>query len=162
MYLILVFTLLLHVTLLDHIKIFGTKPDLMIIPVIFFGLFLGAGKGLESGLVAGILKDLFALDFFGINTCILGITGVLAGVLGTKFSKESKNTQILLVMALTVFSMTLHYVLASIFSKWIHLGFGEYFAASVIPTSVYTAIISIPVFFKLADMYGMRGSEDYL
>ena len=118
-YVILTIALLVHLTLLDHIKICGIKPDIMIIPVIFFGLFLGAGKGLESGLAAGILKDLFALDFFGINACIFGITGFLAGVLGTKFSRESKKTQSLLVIILTAFSMTLHYILVSIFSKWI-------------------------------------------
>lgn len=161
-YLILTLALIVHLTLLDHIKIFGIKPDLMLIPVIFFGLFLGAGKGLESGLAAGILKDLFALDFLGINTCILGITGFLAGALGTKFSSQSKNTHILLVIFLTAFSMTLHYILASRFSKWVNLGFGEYFGSAVVPTSIYTTLLSIPIFSKLMNRYEMSGSEDYL
>ena len=161
-YLILALTLIVDLMLLDHIKILGVKPDLMLIPVIFFGLFLGTGKGLESGLAAGILKDLFTLDFFGINTCILGLTGFLAGVLGTKFSRESKNTQILLVIFLTAFSMTLHYILASRFSKWINLDFGEYFGSSVVPTVIYTTLLSIPIFYKLANRYQLRGSEDYL
>ena len=161
-YFILAIALLIQLTLLDHIKIFGIKPDLMLIPVIFFGLFLGSGKGLESGIAAGILKDLFALDFFGINACILGVTGLLAGVLGTKFSRESKNTQILLVVFLTAFSMTLHYVVASIFSKWINIDFGDYVWSAVIPTSVYTTLLSIPIFSKLMKRYEVRGSEDYL
>ena len=161
-YLILALALFIHLMLLDHIKILGIKPDIMIIPVIFFGLFLGGGKGLESGIAAGILKDLFALDFFGINSCVLGITGFLAGALGTKFSSQSKNTQILLVIFLTAFSMALHYVLVSTFSKWINLGFGEYFMSSVVPASIYTTLLSIPIFSWLANRYDMRGSEDYL
>ena len=161
-YLILAFALILHLTLLDHIKIFGVKPDLMLIPVIFFGLFLGAGKGMESGIAAGVLKDLFALDYFGINTCILGITGFLAGVLGAKFSRDSKNTRILLVIFLTAFSMTAHYIIASIFSRRISLGFGGYFRAAVIPASIYTMLISIPIFYKLMKRYKVGGSEDYL
>ncbi len=161
-YLVLALTLFVHLILLDHIKIFGIKPDLMLIPVIFFGLFLGAGKGLEAGLAAGLLKDLFAIDFFGINACVIGLTGLLAGVLGTKFSREFGKTQILLVIFLTAFSMTLHYALASIFLKWSCLGFGEYFAGFVLPTSIYTALVSIPILFKLMNMYEIRGSEEYL
>lgn len=161
-YSILTLAIFLHLTVLDHIEIFGVKPDLIIILVIFFGLFLGRGLGVEFGLVAGLSKDLFALDFFGINAFIFAITGFLAGVLGAKFSRESKRTQILLVISLTVFSMTAHFILVSIFSKWINLGFGEYFTASVLPTSVYTALVSIPIFFKLTKTYNPRGSEEYL
>ena len=161
-YSILALALLLHLTVLDHIKIFGVKPDLMLIPVIFFGFFLGRNAGLESGIAAGLSKDLFALDIFGINTLIFAITGFLAGLLGTQFSRESRRTQFLLVMLLTAFSMTLHFAIVSVFSKRIYLDIGEYLAGSVIPTCVYTGIVSLPVFIKLTNLYKLRGSEDYL
>lgn len=161
-YFILALGLLLHLTVLDRIMIFGAKPDLMLIPVIFFGFFLGRNAGLESGFVAGLSKDLFALDIFGINTLIFAITGFLAGLLGTQFSRESKRTQFLVVMLLTAFSMMLHFAIVSVLSKRIYLNIGEYFTASVIPACVYTGLVSIPVFIKLMDLYRLRGSEDYL
>lgn len=161
-YFILVLVIFLQLTVLDHIRIFGVKPDLVIIPVIFFGLFLGRGMGLESGLAAGLMKDLFALDFFGINAFCLALTGFFAGILGSKFSRESKRTQGLLVLFLNAFSMTAHFIVVSVFSKWTNLDFGKYFVNSVIPASIYTALISIPVFFKLTDIYETRGSEEYL
>lgn len=161
-YSILALALLLHLTILDHIKVFGVKPDLMLIPVIFFGLFLGREMGLEAGLAAGLLKDLFALDFFGINAFIFAVTGFLAGILGAQFSRESRRTQVLLVILLTAFSMTLHFIVVSVFSKWIYLDFGEYLAGSVIPTCIYTSLASIPIFVKLTNTYNPRGSERYL
>jgi rod shape-determining protein MreD len=162
MYFILALALILHLTILDHIKISGVKPDLLLIAVIFFGLFLGRGAGLESGFAAGLFKDLFALDFFGINALVFALTGFLAGLAGARFSRESKKTQILLVVLLTAFSMALHFMIVSIFSKWIYLDFSEYLAGSIIPTCIYTAIVSIPVFFKLMKVYNIRGSEEYL
>lgn len=161
-YFILVLALILHLTVLDYIKIAGVKPDILLIVVIFFGLFLGNGAGLESGFAAGLFKDLFALDFFGINAFVFALTGFLAGSLGARFSRESKRTQILLVIFLTAFSMTLHFIIVSIFSKWVYLNFGEYIAGSIMPTCIYTAIVSIPIFFKLMKTYEIKSSEEYL
>jgi len=61
-YFVLALALFLQVTVLNYVKISGTKPDLMLICVIFFGLFLGGGAGFEAGIIAGLLKDIFALD----------------------------------------------------------------------------------------------------
>ena len=161
-YFILAIALALQLTVLDYLRIFGAQPDIMLIPVIFFGLFLGKGMGLEAGFVTGLAKDLFTIDFFGINASIFALTGYLAGVLGTKLSRESKKTQALLTILFTVISMTLHFILASVFLKRINVNFGEYLAASIIPTSIYTTLLSIPIYVKLQDAFDIRGSEEYL
>ena len=161
-YSVLLLALLLHLTVLEHIRIWGARPDLVLACVVFFGFFLGSEAGLETGLVAGAMEDLFALDFFGINIFVFGVTGLLAGALRTKLSRESKRIRTLLVFVLTAFAMTLHYLAASVFSYPLHVRYAEYAAASVVPVSIYTALVSIPVFLKLADMYGLRPSEEYL
>ena len=161
-YLILAAGLVLHLTILDHFRIFGAKPDIMLIPVIFFGLFLGRRVGFESGLVAGLAKDLFAFDFFGINTSIFALTGYLAGVMGANLSRDSKKAQALSTVLFTVTTMTMHFIMVSIFLGRINLNFGEYLAASIIPSSVYTAALSIPIFAKLEQVFDIRSSEDYL
>ena len=162
MYSMLVLALAVHLTVLGHIRIFGATPDLMLACVIFFGLFLGPAAGLESGFVSGALKDVFALDFFGINMFIFAVMGLLAGSLSANFSRESKRIRALLVMALTAASMVLHCILASVFSRSPAPGFTEYLATSVLPVSLYTALISIPIYVKLVNMYRMRGSEEYI
>ena len=45
-YLILIAALFLQGGILNYIKIFGAKPDLLLMLVIFFGLFLGPAAGL--------------------------------------------------------------------------------------------------------------------
>jgi len=161
-YPILALAILLHLTILDHIRIFGVKPDLMLIIIIFFGLFQERRAGLEYGFAAGFAKDLFTLDFLGVNTLVMAVSGFLAGLAGSQLSRESKKTQALLVMALTAVSMTLHFVIASTFSRWGYLDFGEYLTSSVIPTCVYTALVSIPVLHWFIRAYGFGSQEEYL
>ena len=89
-YLLISLALSIHLTILKHIEVFGAKPDMLLLVVIFLGLFLGPARGLESGLTAGFLEDIFTVDIFWVNTLILGAVGLLAGILKMKFYKESK------------------------------------------------------------------------
>ena len=162
MYFMILLAFTLHITVLNYISLLGAKPDLMMICVVFFGLFAGGGAGLEAGIFAGLLKDLFCLDFIGINTFIFGVSGLIVGTLNTKFFKESKMTQLILVVAFTAFSMILHYSFVSVFSRSLGFGFSDYLINSVFPTSLYTGLVSIPIFAKFTDMYAIRELEHLL
>ena len=160
--LILLAALFLHLTLLNYIKIFGAEPDLMLICVVFFALFFGPGAGFESGIAAGFLKDIFTLDFFGINAFTLGVTGLVAGVLNEKFSKESGHTQFVLVGLFTIFSMSVHFAFITLFSKSMALNFIEFLTTSAIPSSVYTALVGLPIFAKFIGIYNLKELEGLL
>ena len=161
-YFIILIALFIHLTILCHFKIFGVKPDLMLILVIFFGLFLGSSAGLETGLAAGFLKDLFALDIFWANALVFGVTGLLAGILSEKFYKESKATQCFLVLSLTAFAMSVHYLISSAFLKSVNWPFGNYFFFYAVPTGCYTAALAIPIFARLIDNYNLRDYRNIL
>lgn len=161
-YCILFMALLLQVTILGHFRIAGARPDLMVICVTFFGLFFGRSAGLETGIVAGALTDLFSLDYFGINMFVYGITGLLAGSLRSSFAKESKRSQALLVFFCAAFSMCLHFSIASVFSRSLSFGFLEYFMTCIVPVGLYTAIVSIPVFMKFIEMHHLEEQDDLL
>ncbi len=161
-YFILFMALLAQATVIWHFRISGARPDLMIVCVTFFGLFFGRPAGLETGIVAGALTDLFSMDYFGINMFVYGITGLLAGSLRSSFVKESKRSQALLVFFCTAFSMCLHFCLASAFSRLVSFRFSEYFTACIMPVGLYTAVVSIPVFMKFIDMYHLKEQDDLL
>lgn len=161
-YAILILALWLHMTVLNYFQVFGAKPDLLLICVIFFALFFGESAGLATGIAAGILKDIFALDFFGINAFILGLTGFLIGAMNTKFAKESRSAHLFVVFLFTIFAMSFHYLLFAAFSKPVGMVFFGYLFSSVLPAAVYTSIIAVPIFTKLIDMYNLREMEDLL
>ena len=162
MYLVLFAALFLQCTLAGYVAVGGVRPDLVILSVIFFGLFLGRSAGLEAGAVAGLMTDLFSLDYFGINMVVYGITGLLAGSLRSSFARESKRSQVLLVFVCTAFAMCVHFAVASAFSRSISLGFLEYLKACVLPAGIYTALVSIPIFMKFMKMYSLKEQDDLL
>jgi rod shape-determining protein MreD len=161
-YLALVLALFAHVTLLNYFKIFGAKPDLLLICVVFFGFFLGGRLGLETGIAAGFLMDMFTLDAFGVNALVLGTTGFLVGALNTKFFRESKMTQIFIVFFSSVFSMILHFIVSTLVFRSITISAGEYIGASVIPSSIYTTVVSLFVFPKFIDLYNLKDDRQLL
>lgn len=80
----------------------GIKPNLFVIFVVFLGLFGGRYIGLTSGVIVGLLLDLFVGKSVGISAIMLGIVGIFAGFLDKNFSKDSKITIILMIVATTL------------------------------------------------------------
>jgi len=153
---------MVQATVLNRFAICGAKPDLLLICVSFFGLFAGKRAGLESGFVAGLLTDLFSLDYFGINMLVYGTVGFFAGMLNSSFIRESKRTQALIVFLCVVFSMCLHFTLVLAFSRTLGLNLSEYMTVSVMPTALYTSVVSVPLFIKFIQMYHLKEQEDLL
>ena len=161
-YAILILALFAHLTVLNHARLFNASPDLMLILVVLWGLFLGRGLGLEAGVAAGLLLDIFSLDIFWTNTLILGSAGVGAGFLNTKFFKESKATQVFIVFSLALLSMLGRFACGALLGAVSRINFYDYLISSALPVSAYTAVVSIPVSSKFIDIYHLREPDEDL
>ncbi|MDD4202009.1 MAG: rod shape-determining protein MreD [Candidatus Omnitrophica bacterium] len=117
----------------QRFSIAGVFPDLMMIFVVFFGLFYGPKQGLQTGLFAGFIIDLLGEHFLGINIFYYMSAGVVCGFLGDKIYKESPFTQIISVFFLTMLISKMN-----------------------IPHCLYTALISPFVFFILEQIFFQR------
>jgi rod shape-determining protein MreD len=71
---------LLQMTLMSHLSIGGTKPDLMFMAVVSWSLLRGAGEGIAWGAMGGFILDLLSGGPFGIFTLSLTLIGFLTGV----------------------------------------------------------------------------------
>jgi rod shape-determining protein MreD len=161
-YLVLAAALFLHMTVLDRIRILGARPDITLMCVVFFGIFSSPRMGLEAGCVAGLFTDIFAFGPFGINTILYALTGFLAGAFSSKVFKESSAIQFIMVFFFQVFSMALHFILASALSKTLYMTFADYFLSSVLPTGIYTSTVSLALFPAFMRLFGLRREEEFL
>ena len=162
MYFVLLLIFFLQVTILGAIKILGAAPDLGALFIIFIAIFFGWETGLESGFVFGVLKDIYSVDIFGVNTFTLAITGFLAGALSPKLFRDSKMTQASIVFIFTLFSFFVHYMITSAISNISYISLSEYLFASFIPVSLYTALVSFFAFPFLIDRFGLKENAEYL
>jgi len=161
-YSILVVAFLIHMTVLNYIEIAGAKPDLILMCVIFFAIFLGPAIGFETGLVAGLAQDLLTFDYFWVNTFILASAGLAAAIVSDNLFRESRATQFLLVFLSVCLSSSLHFFIFSAVSKNSNFNFYGFFLNSVIPTAIYTTAVSIPVFIRFIDMFKLREQDEFL
>jgi rod shape-determining protein MreD len=162
LYIILIAAFLIQLLFLDYIKIAGAKPDLLFLLVIFFAIFFGPGTGAEAGFVAGLFKDTYSLDIFGVNTVLLSLAGLIVGGLSPKLFRESKLTQGLLVFASSVFYMIIHYFISSLMLKVTYVTLPEYLYCLILPSSFYTAILSVLLFPALINIYRLKENAEYL
>ena len=162
LYIILIAAFLIQLLSLDHIKIVSVKPDLLVLLVVFFAIFFGPGAGAEAGFVAGLFKDTYSLDIFGVNIVLLSLTGLIAGMLSPKLFRESKLTQLLLVFASSALCMVIHYFASSLILKITYVTLPDYLYGLIFPSSFYTAILSFFLFPALIDRYRLKENAEYL
>ena len=113
-FLIFILIYFLQSNLFNWFNIAGVKPNLFVIFVLFLGLFGGKYMGVISGVISGLLLDFFMGKNVGISAIMLGAVGIIAGILDKNFSKDSKLTIILMIMATTFIYEIGSYIINSI------------------------------------------------
>jgi rod shape-determining protein MreD len=162
LYIILIGAFLAQLLFLDYIKIAGAKPDIFVLLVVFFAIFFGPGAGAEAGLVSGLFKDIYSLDIFGVNSVLLSLTGLIAGMLSPKLFRESKLIQLPLVFVFSVLYMTIHCFISSLISKTTYVTLPDYLYGLILPSSFYTAVLSLFLYPILIYSYRLKESAEYL
>jgi len=93
-------------------------PNLFVIFILFVGLFANRTIGIVYGLSIGLFLDFVIGAKIGINIISLGIIGFLSSIFDKNFSKDSRMTIMVMVVAVTgifeISSYLLNYVLMGI------------------------------------------------
>jgi len=99
-------------------NIAGIMPNLFVIFILFVGLFANRTIGIVYGLSIGLFLDFVIGAKIGINIISLGIIGFLSSIFDKNFSKDSRMTIMVMVVAVTgifeISSYLLNYVLMGI------------------------------------------------
>ncbi len=164
LYLVILIILFLECTFVHEISLNGIRPNLMLIFIIFVGLFSDWRETLEAGIVAGLLRGAFTMSPVGINLTILSLCGLLTTYCKNKVYRESFLTQIAMA-----FSLGLLFNLLFIFSgqlmangELINVDVHRAFVFRAFMISVYTAIIAPPVFYFLKKALKVRVSDSFV
>ena len=131
----------LESNLFPLITIKGVLPNLIVIFILFIGLFANTTYGILFGAICGLILDLIYGKCVGISAVMLCVIGYLGSYFDKNFSKENKITIILMVVGTTIIYEAGYYLLNSII-----LGFNTewfYFAKILIIEVVYNVLLSI-------------------
>ncbi len=146
--------------LFDKLRIYGVRPEILLIATVFFGFHFGIARGIEIGVLSGILKDVFSITTFGVNVFSFLLIGFLAGYLKDKLFKENFVTQAL-------FSCFSVYIVWGILIVWgqvsllgvVSGGNPSPYAApigAVLYKGLYTGIFAPSLFLVLTKIFGPK------
>lgn len=151
-YLFIIFVAgILQATLLDSFKVFGVKPDLLLISVIFAGLVFQLKWALVFGIVAGIFKDSLGANPFGINTILFPLWIFLVIKISRKIPLDNNLIRTALVSIIVVFGNLIARIIffalgnpVSPLRIFLRVTFLELLYAAVILMAVFKVIRSLP------------------
>ncbi|ATW25494.1 rod shape-determining protein MreD [Candidatus Formimonas warabiya] len=130
---------------------FGTKPDFLLILVIFLSLLKGPVPGLKIGFIIGFVEDLVEGKYFGINILTKMLTGLMIGFMEPKIFKENYLVPVVTVCLGTL----LNEILFVFFGNLIGMGFpwGTSFWHRILPLTLYNSIVAVFVYVPFYKLY---------
>lgn len=88
------------------------RPNLLLLPVIYFALWFPIHQAVFAAIAAGLLRDVYSVDPFGLSGLSFGVAAVAVSSLREEVFREHPLTQILLagLVALIPAAFTLGHV----------------------------------------------------
>lgn len=154
---------LLQVTFLDYFRIFGIRPDLLLISAGLAGMVFELRWALIFSLFAGFFKDACAVNTFGINTSLFVLWSILIVKLTKEISIDGNLIRIVLIFIIAVIHNTIVGLILISSGNLIPLGL---FLRIVFVGSIYTALVlplvvkAIKPIYPVRDYYETRKSRD--
>ena len=101
LYVLLIVSVMVQAVLLKHVAWF---PDIILLVVVFTGIFRGGIEGLELGLVAGFFRGCFSVGTLPLDILLFPAVGAISSMSTRMFYRQNPATQIFttMVAAITV------------------------------------------------------------
>ena len=141
---VLVINLVLQSTVINAIQIRGIVPNTAIIVIVSMALLRGSTEGAVTGLIAGLLQDIF----FGVSLGYYALWGMLLGFwvgkINKGFYRENYVIPIFICSISTFAYESFIYLTGVLFSG--NTNYLYFFVNLIIPETVYNAILTILIY----------------
>ncbi|MCX8129230.1 MAG: rod shape-determining protein MreD [Clostridia bacterium] len=146
---ILIITII-QCTVLDYIRVYNVKPDLMIVFVIAVALLRGNVEGAAIGFVMGLLHDVISGKILGFYSLLGLYLGLIIGSVNKRLYREN-----FLVIIFFTFISSIAYEGGVYFLSTLTNGNADFvyaFKALILPEAVYNSIASIIIYILVIKM----------
>ncbi len=132
----IIFLALFQVTFANYFTFFGVKPDFLIIIVILSGVFLNWRWAIFFSVLAGMLKDVFGVETFGIHIALFACWSYLVFRLSRKVTIDDSASLMVIVFVVAV--------LNGLVMRFINISLGK-----PIPLVISLRIICVESFYTV-------------
>ena len=134
----------LQTTLFPHIAILGVTPDTALVLIVSYAILRGEVEGALFGLFTGLVQDLSGGFTIGLFALLGFVTGYVCGKPFKNFFKDSYFLPFAVVVVVSLVYQFVLYVATVMFTG--QLEFFHYFSTIILPKTIYTASLSIPLY----------------
>ena len=154
---ILIVNFSLRSTVFQYIEILGVTPNTDLIIIVSYSILRGDVEGAILGFFAGLLMDIYFSPYIGLYALMSMLIGFFCGKPYRNFFRENYFLPLSLVAISTLIFQFIFYITNFFFR--VNLDFPHYFRTVILPGSVYTVILSVPIYSFL---YGVNNKlEEY-
>ncbi|MBO8137259.1 MAG: rod shape-determining protein MreD [Desulfotomaculum sp.] len=144
LFMIFAVALVLQATIFDFFRIFGVKPDLVLLLVIFYGFIYGSKEGAFVGFLGGLLVDFLTGHYIGVNALSKMAAGFFAGLGETKLYKENVFIATIVSMTGTAAGQSVYYLL--LLAAGIKIPFFLGLFQVIIPVALYNGLLTLVLY----------------
>jgi len=143
---VILFFALLQATILNYLNIFNVKPDLLLTSVVIACLYLEPVQAISLSIFAGVMKDIFSVNAFGINTILFFLWSFLVIKLSREISFDSSYVRLVLIFIIAILNNIVIRLIFLFLGNFISWGI---FLRITFIEPLYTALI-FPLALKFA------------
>ena len=147
MALIIFLNYLLQSTLLPSAAVFGVTPDTALAFIVSYAVMRGDVEGAAFGFAAGLTQDVFGGYFVGLYALLGLVAGYFCGKPFKDFFKDNFFLPFLVVFFASFAYQFMFYCAAFLFTG--RADFPYLFATIILPKTIYTVSVSVPVYALL-------------
>ena len=142
--LLIALALLMQSTLVGRMEIFGARPDLALLVLIFIANQTNPVECILYGFFIGFLQDVYTPEYLGYNAFTMSLIAFFLGVLKERLTVENYSVRLLTTFVTCVFHDIVYLIFYTQFDLSIikHLLLREYLSGAV-----YTSVLAL-VFIK--------------
>lgn len=132
-----------QVTLLNYARLFGLKPDLLLICAILASLIFEQRLAFVFSVSCGLFKDAFNASTFGLNIILFSFWSLLIVKVSREISLDDEYRRAGLVLVIALLQNSFTGIMLMMAGEMISLGI---FLRIALLGSFYTALVSLLVF----------------
>ena len=137
----------LQTSILPHVAVFGVTPDTALIFIVGYGVLRGDVEGAIFGFSAGFLQDVFSGGPLGMFALFGLVIGYVSGKPFRDFFTDNYILPFFIVLIAVLGQQFMIYI--SSFLLLGHLNLALYARTIILPTTIYTISLSIPLYSLL-------------
>lgn len=140
--LIITCALLLQSTFLGKFDLFGVRPDIALIALIFLAGETSTVEIIAYGFFIGFIQDVYSPEFLGYNAFAKSVTAFLLDIIKERLTVENNTVKLLT----TLLSCSVHdCVYLLLYTKLDMQLFLTFFVRESLPAAVYTSVAAMVI-----------------